>query len=270
VTTIGDYAFSNCYILTSITIPNSVTTIGDGAFSCCSSLTSIDVDANNQEYSSIDGVLYDKLQTKLIFCPVGKSGEVIIPNSVTAIEGSLFAGCSNLTSINIPSSVTTIGSWAFDGCSSLASIDIPNSVTTIESGTFYNCSSLTSITIPNSVTAIGDAAFAGCSKLTSITSLAVTPPECGIYVFKYISGQACTLYVPKGSKMAYQQAPQWGDFVNIEEIGVDGIEAVEAVADGAAEVFNLAGVKVADSTEGLPAGIYLVREGSTVRKVIVK
>ena len=168
VTSIGSRAFYNCDALTSISIPNSVTSIGSSAFSSCSSLTSIDVDVNNPNYTSIDGVLYKKDITTLISCP-GSKTSISIPNSVTSIEESAFSGCSSLTSITIPNSVTSIGNSAFWNCSSLTSITIPNSVTYIGSWAFAYCSSLTSISIPNSVTSIGDNAFEGCRSLTSIT-----------------------------------------------------------------------------------------------------
>ena len=121
VTSIGYSAFSGCSSLTSITIPNSVTYIGSGAFSGCSSLTSIEVNANNQNYASIDGVLYNKEITTLICCPSGKTS-ITIPNSVTSIGDYAFRYCSSLTSITIPNSITSIGNYAFLGCSSLTSI----------------------------------------------------------------------------------------------------------------------------------------------------
>ena len=167
VTSIGGSAFC-CSFLTSITIPNSVTSIGGYAFAACPSLTSIDVDANNPNYASIDGMLYDKKRITLIACPGGKT-KVSIPNSVTSIGNCAFYGCSSLTSVTIPNSVTSIGELAFYDCSSLTSITIPNSVTSIGYEAFYDCSSLTSITIPNSVTSIGARAFYNCSSLTSIT-----------------------------------------------------------------------------------------------------
>ena len=190
VTSIEWYAFYGCSSLTSITIPNSVTSIGGGAFYGCLSLTSIDVETNNQNYASIDGVLYNKEITTLICYPGGKTSitilnsvtsigyyafatcsltSITIPNSVTSIGGGAFSGCSSLTSITIPNSVTSIGEYTFFGCSSLTSITIPNSVTSIGESAFSGCSSLTSITIPNSVTLIGESAFSGCSSLTSIT-----------------------------------------------------------------------------------------------------
>ena len=94
---------------------------------------------------------------------------VTIGNSVNTIGNSAFSGCSGLTSVTIPNSVTIIGEGAFISCSGLTSIDIPNSVTTIAGLAFYGCSGLASITIPNSVTNIGYNPFQSCSGLTSIT-----------------------------------------------------------------------------------------------------
>ena len=84
VTSIGDWTFSYCSSLTSISIPNSVTLIGYWAFYGCKSLITIEVDINNQNYASIDGVLYNKNITSLICCPGGKT-EITIPTSVTTI-----------------------------------------------------------------------------------------------------------------------------------------------------------------------------------------
>ncbi len=172
VTSIGSGAFWGCSSLTNITIPNSVKWIGSNAFILCNSLTSINVSDNNKNYSSIDGVLFNKDKTEIIVYPVKKEGASYdIPNGVTIIGWSAFNDCRSLTNITIPNSVTSIESYAFDFCSSLTNITIPNSVTSIGDYAFRNCRSLTNITIPNSVTSIGDYAFEDCSSLTSITIL---------------------------------------------------------------------------------------------------
>ena len=180
VTSIGYEAFYECSALTSIILPNSVTSIGDGAFAWCSALTSIilpdsvtsiGVDAF-YGCSSLTSITIPNSVTSIgnyAFRGCSSLTSITIPNSVTSIGGSAFYGCSSLTSITIPNSVTSIGNYAFRGCSSLTSITIPNSVTSIGGSAFYGCSSLTSITIPNSVTSIGNNAFFGCSALTSIT-----------------------------------------------------------------------------------------------------
>ena len=160
VTEIGLEAFSGCTSLTNITIPDSVTEIGSSAFSGCSSLTAIDVEVGNNNYTSVNGVLFNKGKTELICYPAGKTDKSYnIPNSVTSIGYSAFIDCTSITSITIPDSVTSIDSSAFGGCSSLKSITIPNSVTSIGYYAFYGCTSLTSVTIPKSVTGIDGWAF---------------------------------------------------------------------------------------------------------------
>ena len=226
VTTIKIFAFYSCSGLTSITIPSGVTRIENGAFGDCSNLTSIDVENGNSAYSSDNGVLFDKNKTTLIYCPKGKTGTYVIPNSVTTIGEWAFEGCLSLTSITIPRSVTTIGNHAFDGCNSLTSIIIPSSVTKIEYYAFTRCGSLTSITIPSSVTKIGSGAFDFCNSLTSITNLNPVPVEIKeLNVFGEVNQSACTLKVPMGSVSAYQNAEVWKEF-NI--VGVEvGIETLE-------------------------------------------
>ena len=170
VTSIGNETFHYCNSLTSITIPGSVTSIGKYAFDDCSSLTSINVSDNNKNYSSIDGVLFNKDKTEIIKYPAKKKETSYdIPNSVTSIGAYAFSDCSSLTNITIPNSVTSIGNDAFDNCNRLTNITIPNSVTSIGNEAFCYCSRLTNITIPNSVTSIGNRAFFDCSSLTSIT-----------------------------------------------------------------------------------------------------
>ncbi len=207
VTSIGNYAFSDCTGLTSITIPNSVTSIGSGAFYNCTGLTSI-----------------------------------TIPNSVTSIGNYAFADCTGLTSITIPESVTIIGDAAFYNCSNVTSVTISEGVTIVNKNAF-RATGISTIFIPNSVTTIGEWAFLGCPNLTyahigngietiwqesfkcpnidSIRIEAKVPPE-----VKHTYWQNSTIlgdslnvpvYVPCGSKDAYQKAEGWRTLTNIIE-----------------------------------------------------
>ncbi len=165
LTTIGDTAFLNCKSLTNIEIPSSVTSIGRAtfngsglenieipsgvtdiginAFFSCSKLQNINVDTNNKNYSSEQGVLFDKNKTVLIACPAGSlNTEYIIPSSVTNIEDRAFWGCSNIKNIKIPETVTSIGILNFASCEDLT-VTIPKSVTTIDDTAFENSTNTT-------------------------------------------------------------------------------------------------------------------------------
>jgi len=166
VTYIGYGAFSGCTGLTFIDIPDSVTYIGGSAFEGCTGLQEIIVASENKNYSSLDGVLFNKDKTILICYPSAKESiSYIIPNSITKIEEGAFYNCVGLRIITIPSRVTYIGYGAFSGCSSLTSIDIPKNVTEIRRDAFWGCASLKSITIPDSVTLIDSYAFRDCIGL---------------------------------------------------------------------------------------------------------
>ena len=121
VTIIGERAFYSAGLI-SVTIPENVTSLGDNVFHGCNSLINIEVISANPNYSSLNGVLYNKDQTILLQYPKGKTN----------------------TSFEIPESVTSIGKYAFY-FASLSSIVIPSSVTTIELGAFDICRDLSSI-----------------------------------------------------------------------------------------------------------------------------
>ena len=191
VTSIGGNAFRSCG-LTGITIPDSVKSIGVGAFTDCNDLISINVSADNKQFATVNGVLFNKKLTKIICYPARKRGAFTVPDSVTTIGSNAFYNCIYLTSITIPDGVTSIGDYAFhycykltgitipdsvknigssafSGCSGLTSFTIPKGITRIEAGTFFDCEKITSINIPDGVRSIGKNAFYGCESLSSIT-----------------------------------------------------------------------------------------------------
>jgi len=122
VVTIENSVFRLCSLLTKITIPDTVTSLGIGLFYKCHSLTEIDVDAANANFSSVDGVLFNKDKSTLIAYPAGKQGDYVLPDTVGTIGTRAFISCTNLIRVTIPSSISEVGDYAFFGCSNLKAV----------------------------------------------------------------------------------------------------------------------------------------------------
>lgn len=178
VTSIGFSAFSHCYNLTSVNISDSVTSIGERAFSYCESLTSVNIP--DSVISIGEDAFYDTPFINNQTTDVKYAGKwavdcnsnitsVSIKNDTVGIAGHVFENCESLTSVTIPNSVTSIGDCAFQECTSLTSVNIPDSVTSIGYQAFGSCTSLTSIVLHNNITDIGEYAFFHCENLISIT-----------------------------------------------------------------------------------------------------
>ena len=180
VTSIGTYAFSNCYHLSSVVIPSGVTSIGTYAFGNCYSLSS-----------------------------------VVIPNSVTSIEAYAFNYCRSLSSVVIPNSVTSIGANTFTYCFSLSSVVISSGVTSIEERTFNNCQSLASVVIPNSVTSIEAYAFSYCYGMAFYDFRAAksVPTLGGTSAFSSIPSD-CKIVVPDSLYDTWKAATNWSTYAS--------------------------------------------------------
>ncbi len=215
VKTISQYAFYYCSNIKTIEIPESVKTIGayyeytyvdeegyylvfDGTndyewrvFEELNNLSTINVKTGNTVWSSIDGILYNKDVTNVIFCPEAKNGEISIPNTVTEIGSYAFSGCSNLNNINLPKSLERILEGAFKDCVSLKSITIPANVRQIE-GTrsvggspFSGCVNLETINVDNSNTVY-------------LSKDGIVYDEMGTVLYLCPEGKSGTVNVPDG------------------------------------------------------------------------
>ena len=181
ITSIGNQAFRGCTNLTEVNIPASVTSIGtNDAFWGTSSDLVLNFDSD-ELFIVEDGILYNKEKTRLMHCPINKTG-VTIPETVTEIDGHAFC-LNSSTEIALPSGLKTIGDDAF-AQSALTSVTIPASVTKIGSSAFNHYSSnlpagysqslyqnnLTSVVFEEGCKAnIPQSCFANCKGLTSVT-----------------------------------------------------------------------------------------------------
>jgi len=227
VTDIGYGAFADATALTNITIPASVTNIENRAFYGATSLASFTVDNANVNYSSTDGVLFNKDTTTLINYPARKNATFYsIPLGVTSIKSGAFYGAITLAHITIPATVTSINDTAFSGATSLTTVEvdsanvnysstdgvlfnkdtttlisypagksnasylIPHGVTRIFYRAFYGATTPTRITIPASVTRIDDEVFSGATALINLVFLGNAPPTIGYRVFFNVAERA--------------------------------------------------------------------------------
>jgi len=157
VEVIENWAFEDCASLTSVTISKSVTSIESGVFMGCISLKKIDVSSDNEQYCSVDGIVFSKDKTILVQYPVGiTDSEYDIPDGVKEIGGGAFGSCPSLVKVGVPDSVEKISWVAFWHCSSLRTINIPDSVTYIEIFAFFGCKELEFLYIPSSVEQISN------------------------------------------------------------------------------------------------------------------
>ncbi len=169
VESISYQCFNDCDGLNSIDLPTSVISIEELVFYSCDKLTSIEVSSANPNYSSQDGLLYNKTKTKLLYCPTGKPSLSSLPSTLTVIDDYAFTNCGRLTSVPLPTGVNEYGFSAFAGCSALKSIALPTGAKTLPYGLFEGCTALERIVLPSGVTAIRDSAFSNCERLTSIS-----------------------------------------------------------------------------------------------------
>ena len=208
LTSIGNSAFSGNFSAT-IKIPDSVESIGKDAFTGSiveeiylpSKLNELNewsfygmynlkkfvCDNKLENYTIVDGILYDKDITKIISVPGGveevnipdtiktigsysfygdKVKKIELPEGVTKIEKKAF-DTNNLREISLPSTLEEIESEAFLYCN-LFSVKIPDKITRLKRFTFNTCSNLHAVYIPKSVTEIDEDTFVSCGEQLTI------------------------------------------------------------------------------------------------------
>ena len=154
---IGESAFTDCYTLEKITLPNSITTIGLDAFYKTAWY-------ENQQ----DGVVY---LGNILYAYKGNMSEgttIDIKEGTCLITARAFNGRNELKEVKCPGSMTYIDDYAFRNCKGQQKINLPNNIRRIGNYAFFNCQQLENITFPDSLRSIGDYALHSCLQLKSI------------------------------------------------------------------------------------------------------
>lgn len=231
-----------------------------------------------------------------------KLTSVVLPASVTVVGVRAFKRCVALENISLQNSVTTISSEAFSDCNRLNNVTMSNSLTAIGAGAFKNCPALKNISIPASVVTIQSGVFdlSGITTIYAYPILPVMNTGASGEMFSGLDKANCTLYVPQGSKQAYQTAYEWKDFGHIFEmttatptldadqihilvdpnsntfrcIGLEGKYRVSVYDMNARLLFSaLTQTGESISTDGFPKGMYIVRlitDNAVIEKKVLK
>jgi hypothetical protein len=191
--TIKQSAFSSCYALENIEIPKNVSEIeffdedsdrvrsgvlytlsidnfGWGSpFTSTKSLRSINVAQDNPSYASVEGVLFDKEMTTLLYYPISKPDKHYeVAEGIRYIEDKSFRSNKYLKSIVLPSSLVQIRNEAFTQSESLAQVTFAEGLLIIGFCAFLECKALQEAVLPESLLCIGNGAFASCSSLRKL------------------------------------------------------------------------------------------------------
>lgn len=173
-------------------------------------LLAVTVDEDNPNYSSLDGVLYNKDRTRLICYPGGKDDTAfVIPDTVTTVGAYAFcfdfdsAAYDSLRSVTLPQGLLTMEQYAFKGLQ-LTSLTLPESLTTIGDYALEN-TDLAALTIPKNVTSIGAHAFDSGNSLRAITVDPANTSYCsvdGVLFDRDMTRLIC--YPPKKAATVYE------------------------------------------------------------------
>lgn len=215
VTEIGDYAFSGCGKMASVTIHEGILSIGDYAFTGCSSLA----DAVIENRTEVLALGSNGSKAMFSDCPLVSVyiGGKIAYNTSSSYGYSPFSNNVSLRSVTITDKEEAIYPYEFYNCSALTDVTIGDGVTTIGDYAFSGCTALERFAFGSSMKTIGAKAFLGCGKMTEVASSAVNPPVCGDNALDDLDKWNCTLYTPVGYKAAYLAADQWKEFLLIED-----------------------------------------------------
>ena len=193
ITKVREFSMSCNEYVRFIFIGKDVSELELHCFYYSKNLMAVIVDPENQNYTSVDGVLYSKDMEKIILHPIrNHQYRTAIKNGISAPDNEITAKAfldefivkygneavedaekyekqfSDEAFYYIPDSVTKIEDSCFSDCTALKFVDIPSSVKAIGNLAFFKCTGFETITIPDGVELIGSDGFSYCEKVTYI------------------------------------------------------------------------------------------------------
>ena len=273
VRSIGARAFWDCWFTGPLVIPNSVTEIGESAFYGCRKFTSLTL---SESLTFIEESTFDECDNM--------RGDLIIPESVIDIAYCGIGHCAFDGTLRLSPNMFYVYGQPFCELYNITAIEIPEGVAYIDWMTFDFLNKPTELELPSTMISIEDMAFRNLRQLKQMTVNAMVPPYICDYTFQYVN-HGIPIYIPIGTKEAYENAPNWSDFTNFIELEGVGVSEHESVVQAvvypnpAAETvhfqeLNIAEVKVYNTlgqlvktvrnanevnVSDLPEGIYLMR-----------
>ena len=164
---IGDFAFANTKFK-EIEFGKNVNALGANSFVGNTALETINVVDKNKEFSSNDGVLYNKKGSALVTFPAGKTGTFELPQGVSEIRNYAFKNAQiSALKLSEEPALNYIGLNAFED-SQIEEIEISANVEKINSNTFKNAKKLSKVTFNEGLKYIAASAFEGCVALNEI------------------------------------------------------------------------------------------------------
>lgn len=194
--------------------------------------------------------------------------KVTLPSTIIEIKDRAFYN-SYLEEIKLNEGLKLIGESAFES-SDIKSLVIPNSVSSIQEKAFQYCSDLKDVTFGTSLKLIGKEAFSSCG-LASVTCQSLTPPTIdGEDTFGYTTYNEAILYVPEEAFYDYKAAQYWNRFSNMEVSGIEDIVWDEIEMNAPIEIFDINGRKIQGDLSSLSSGVYIVKQGQKIKKMLVR
>jgi hypothetical protein len=215
---IGARAFWDCWFTGPLVIPNSVDYIGEWAFYGCRKFTSLTL---SESLTYIEEHTFDECDNM--------RGDLIIPESVLDIASCGFSHCAFDGTLRLSPNMIYVYGDPFFELFNITAIEIPEGVGYIDWMAFDFLTKPTELELPSTMISIEDMAFRNLYQLKQMTVNAMVPPFICDETFQRVN-HGIPVYIPVGTKEAYENAPNWSEFTNFIELEGVGLAEQESVA----------------------------------------